>query len=88
MDEALGELGDHLLIAEVHQYHHLERKCKLFQESITQIEDQLFMTDVERRMCISRLEGARALVWIQGEMQRNQQAFHMSPGSLERGHLP
>jgi hypothetical protein len=46
------------------------------------------MTDVERRMCVSRLEGTRALVRIQGEMQRNMQVFHLSPWSVERGHLP
>jgi hypothetical protein len=52
------------------------------------IEDQLFTVDIERRMCVSRLEVARALVRIQGEMQRNQQSFHLSPWSLERGRLP
>jgi hypothetical protein len=39
-------------------------------------------------MCVSRLEGARAMVRIQGEMQRNQQAFRLSPWSVERGRLP
>jgi hypothetical protein len=88
VDKALGELGDHSLIAEVNRYRRLERKCRTFQESIMRIEDQLFTTDVERRMCVSRLESARALVHIQGEMQRNQQAFRLSPWSLERGRLP
>jgi hypothetical protein len=88
VDKALGELGDHSLIAEVNRYRRLERKCHSLQESITRIKDQLFTTDVERRMCVSWLEGARALVRIQGEMQRNQQAFRLSPWSLERGCLP
>jgi hypothetical protein len=88
VDEALGELGDHSLIAEVNCYCRLERRRRSFQESITRIEDQLFTTDIERRMCISRLEAARALVRIQGEMQRNQQSFRLSPWSLERGRLP
>jgi hypothetical protein len=88
MDEALGEIGDHSLIAEVTQYRRLERKHKSFQDSITRIEDQLFTCDIERRMCISQLEGARAMVRIQGEMQRNQQAFRLSPWSVERGRLP
>jgi hypothetical protein len=88
VDEALGELGDCSLIAEVHRYQRLECKHHSFQESITRLEDQLFTTDVERRMYVSRLEGARALVRIQGEMQRNQQAFHLSPWLLERGCLP
>jgi hypothetical protein len=88
MDEALGELGDQSLVAEVNRYRRLERKRCSFQESITQIEDQLFTTDMERRMCVSRLEGARALVRIQGEMQRNAQAFRLSPWSVERGRLP
>jgi hypothetical protein len=88
VDEALGELGDCSLIAKVNRYRRLERKRRSFQESITRIEDQLFTTDVERRMCISRLEGARALVRIQGEMQRNSQAFRLSPWSVERGRLP
>jgi hypothetical protein len=88
VDEALGELGDRSLTAEVARYRRLERKRKSFQESITRIEDQLFTCDIERRMCISRLEGARALVRIQGEMQRNQQAFRLSPWSVERGRLP
>jgi hypothetical protein len=88
VDEALGELGDRSLIAEVHHYRRLERKCRSHQESITRLEDQLFTTHVERRMCISRLEGARALVRIQGEMQRNAQAFWLSPWSVERGRLP
>jgi hypothetical protein len=88
VDEALGELGDHSLIAEVNRYRRLEKRRRSFQESITRIEDQLFTSDVERRMCVSRLEAARALVRIQGEMQRNQQAFRLSPWSLERGRLP
>jgi hypothetical protein len=88
VDEALGEIGDRSLIAEVNHYCRLERKRKGYQDSITHIEDQLFTTDVEQRMCISRLEGARAMVRIQGEMQRNAQAFRLSPWSLERGRLP
>jgi hypothetical protein len=88
IDEALGELGDHLLIAKVNRYRRLERRRRSFQESITRIEDQLFTSDIERRMCVSRLEAARALVRIQGEMQRNQQAFCLSPWSLECGCLP
>jgi hypothetical protein len=88
VDEALGEIGDRSLIAEVSQYRRLERKHKSFQESITRLEDQLFTNDVERRTCVSRLEAARALVRIQGEMQRNQQAFRLSPWSVEHGRLP
>jgi hypothetical protein len=88
VDEALGELGDRSLIAEVARYRRLERKRKAFQDSITRIEDQLFTCDIERRMCVSRLESARAMVRIQGEMQRNQQAFRLSPWSAERGRLP
>jgi hypothetical protein len=88
VDEALGELGDRLLIAEVNRYRRLERKHRSFQESITRLEDQLFTTDIERCMCVSRLEGARAMVRIQGEMQRNAQAFRLSPWSVERGRLP
>jgi hypothetical protein len=88
VDEALGELGDRSLIAEVHRYRKLERKHRSYQESITRLEDQLFTTDVERRMCVSRLEGARVLVRIQGEMQRSTQAFRLSPWSVEHGRLP
>jgi hypothetical protein len=88
VEEALGNLGDRSLIAEVNRYCRLERKRRSFQESITRIEDQLFTADVERRMCVSRLEGARAMVRIQGEMQRNAQAFCLSPWSVERGRLP
>jgi hypothetical protein len=69
-------------------YRCLERKCRSFQDSITRIEDQLFTADIERHICVSRLEAARALVRIQGEMQRNQQYFRLSPWSLERGRLP
>jgi hypothetical protein len=88
VDEALGELGDRSLVAEVNRYRRLEHKHRSFQESITRLEDQLFTTDVERHMCVSRLEGARAMVRIQGEMQRNAQAFRLSPWSVERGRLP
>jgi hypothetical protein len=88
VDEAMRELGDRSLIAKVNRYRQLECKCKLFQESIHRLEDQLFTVDVERRMCISRLEGTRAMVRIQNEMQRNRQAFHLSLWLLERGHLP
>jgi hypothetical protein len=88
VDEALGELGDWSLIAEVSRYRRLKRKRKSFQDSITCIEDQLFTCDIERCMCISRLESARATVRIQGEMQRNQQAFRLSPWSVEHGRLP
>jgi hypothetical protein len=48
----------------------------------------MFTTDVERCMCVSRLELARAMVRIQGAMQDNRQAFPLSPWSLERGCLP
>jgi hypothetical protein len=88
VDEALSEIGDRSLIAEVSRYRHLERKRKSFQESITRLEDQLFTVDVELCMCVSRLEAARAMVRIQGEMQRNQQVFRLSPWSVERGRLP
>jgi hypothetical protein len=88
VDEAIGEIGDRSLQAEVNWYRRLERKRRSFQESIRRLEDQMFTTDVERRMCVSRLEVARAMVRIQAEMQSNRQAFHLSPWSLERGHLP
>jgi hypothetical protein len=88
MDEALGELGDRSLQVEVNRYRQLACKRKSFEESIRRLEDQMFTNDVERRMCISRLEAARAMVRIQHEMQDNRQAFRLSPWSLERGHLP
>jgi hypothetical protein len=59
-----------------------------FEESIRRLEDQLFTTDVERHMCVSRLEAARAMVCIQQEMQDNRQVFRLSPWSLEHGRLP
>jgi hypothetical protein len=68
VDEALGEIGDHSLIAEVNRFRRLEKKRHSFQESITRLEDQMFTVDVERQMCVSQLESARAMVRIQGEM--------------------
>jgi hypothetical protein len=88
VDEALREIGDRLLQAEVNRYQRLVRKRKSFEESIRQLEDQMFTNNVERRMCISRLEVARVMVRIQYEMRDNRQAFRLSPWSLERGHLP
>jgi hypothetical protein len=88
VDEAIGEIGDRSLRAEVNRYWKLERKRRSFQESIRRLEDQMFTTDVERRMCVSRLESAWAMVRIQAEMQNNRQAFRLSPWSLERGRLP
>jgi hypothetical protein len=88
VDEALGEIGDRSLRAEVNRYRRLERKHKSFQESIRRLKDQMFTTDMERHMCISRLESARAMVRIQSAMQDNRQAFRLSPWSLEHGHLP
>jgi hypothetical protein len=88
VDEALGEIGDRSLRVEVNRYWRLERKRKSFQESIRRLEDQMFTMDVERRMCVSRLEAARAMVRIQGSMQDNRQVFRLSPWSLERGRLP
>jgi hypothetical protein len=88
VDEALSEISDWSLIAEVNHYCQLKRKHKGFQDSITCLEDQLFTTDIEQCMCVSRLEGARAMVRIQGEMQRNVQAFHLLPWSVEDGRLP
>jgi hypothetical protein len=85
VDEALGELSDRSLQAKVNWYRRLTRKRKLFEESIRRLEDQMFTADVERRMCISRLEAARAVVRIQHEMQGNRQAFCLSPWSLECG---
>jgi hypothetical protein len=88
VDEALGELGDRLLQAEVNRYRWLACKRKSFEESIRWLEDQMFTADVEKHMCISRLEAARAMVRIQHEMQDNRQVFRLSPWSLECGHLP
>jgi hypothetical protein len=88
VDEAIGEIGDWSLRAEVNRYRRLECKRRSFQESIRRLEDQMFTTDVERRMCVSRLEAARAMVHIQAEMQSNRQAFRLSLWSLERGRLP
>jgi hypothetical protein len=88
VDEAIGEIGDRSLRAEVNRYRRLECKRRSFQESIRRLEDQMFTTDIERRMCISRLEAARAMVRIQAEMQSNRQVFRLSPWSLERGRLP
>jgi hypothetical protein len=88
VDEAIGEIGDRSLRAEVNRYRRLERKRRSFQESIRRLEDQMFTTDVERRMCVSRLEAARAMVRIQREMQDDRHAFRLSPWSLERGRLP
>jgi hypothetical protein len=85
VDEAIGEIGDRSLRAEVNRYRRLERKRKAFQESIRRLEDQMFTTDVERRMCVSRLESARAMVRIQREMQDDRHAFRLSPWSVERG---
>jgi hypothetical protein len=48
IEEALGDIGDRSLRAEVNRYRRLERKCKSFQESIRRLEDQMFTTDVER----------------------------------------
>jgi hypothetical protein len=88
VDEALEELGDRSLQAEINRYRQLARKRKSFEESIRRLEDQMFTADVERCMCVSRLEAARAMVRIQHKMQDNRQAFHLSPWSLERGCLP
>jgi hypothetical protein len=88
IDEALGEIGDRSLRAEVNRYRRLEHKRKSFEETIRRAEDQMFTTDVERCMCVSRLEAARAMVRIQEAMQDNRQAFCLSPWSLERGCLP
>jgi hypothetical protein len=88
VDEAIGEIGNCSLRAEVNRYRRLEHKCKSFQESICRLEDQMFTADVERRMCVSRLEVARAMVRIQGSMQDNRQVFRLSPWSLECGCLP
>jgi hypothetical protein len=88
VDEAIGEIGNRSLRAEVKRYRRLERKQRSFQESIRCLEDQMFTTDVERRMCVSRLEVAQAMVRIQAEMQSNRQVFRLSPWSLERGRLP
>jgi hypothetical protein len=88
VDEAIGEIGDRSLRAEVNRYRCLERKRKAFQESIHRLEDQMFTTDVERRMSVSRLEGARAMVRIQRAMQDDRHAFRLSPWSLERRRSP
>jgi hypothetical protein len=88
VDEALGEIGDRLLQAEVNRYQRLAHKRKSFEESIQRLEDQMFTNDMERCMCVSWLEAARAMVRIQHKMQDNRQAFHLSPWSLERGRLP
>jgi hypothetical protein len=88
VDEALGDIGDRSLRAEVNRYRRLTRKRKSFEESIQRLEDQMFTSDVERHMCVSRLEAARAMVHIQHEMRDNRQAFRLSPWSLEHGCLP
>jgi hypothetical protein len=77
-----------MVVRYVHSDQKEKRNRWSFQESIRRLEDQMFTTDVERRMCVSRLESARAMVRIQAEMQSNRQAFRLSPWSLERGRLP
>jgi hypothetical protein len=57
IEEALGDIGDRSLRAEVNWYRRLERKCKSFQESIRRLEDQMFTTDVER--CYASLSVVR-----------------------------
>jgi hypothetical protein len=88
VNEAIGEIGDRSLRAEVNRYRRLERKRKAFQESIRRLKDQMFTTDVERRMSVSWLEGARAMVRIQRAMQDDRHAYRLSPWSLERGRSP
>jgi hypothetical protein len=88
VDEALGDIGDRSLQAEVNRYRRLARKRKSFEELIQRLEDQMFTSDVERHMCVSQLEVARAMVHIQHEMQDNRQVFRLSPWSLECGCLP
>jgi hypothetical protein len=56
VDEAIGEIGDRSLRAEVNRYRRLERKRRSFQESIRRLEDQMFTTDVERRI-VTDLQG-------------------------------
>jgi hypothetical protein len=41
VDEAIGEIGDRSLRAEVNRYRRLEHKHKAFQESIRRLEDQI-----------------------------------------------
>jgi hypothetical protein len=79
VDEAIEEIGDRSLRAKINRYHWLERKHKSFQELITRLEDQLFTTNIKRHIYISRLEGARAMVHIQGAIQNNRQTFCLSP---------
>jgi hypothetical protein len=88
VDKALGEISDRSLQAEVNRYRRLARKRKSFEESIRRLEDQMFTSDVERHMCVSQLEAARAMVRIQHEMHDNRQEFRLSPWLLERGRLP
>jgi hypothetical protein len=52
VDEALGEIGDRSLQAEVNRYRRLARKRKSFEESIRRLEDQMFTNDVERRVTL------------------------------------
>jgi hypothetical protein len=49
VDEALGEIGDRSLRAEVNHYWRLECKHKLFEETIRRAEDQMFTADVTPR---------------------------------------
>jgi hypothetical protein len=50
VDEALGEIGDRSLQAEVNRYRRLACKRKSFEELIWRLEDQMFTNDMERRM--------------------------------------
>jgi hypothetical protein len=88
VDEAIGEIGHRSLRAEVNRYRRLERKRRSFQESIRRLEDQMFTTDVERRMCVSRLEAARAMVRIQAECRVIGKRFDCLHGRWNVGVYP
>jgi hypothetical protein len=69
VDEAIANVGDRSLTAEVMRWRGLQKRMKAAQESIWQIEDRLFAMAVDQQACHARLEEAWAVVQIEEEMR-------------------
>jgi hypothetical protein len=61
VDKAIAHIGDQSLTAEVMRWRGIQKRMKVVQESIRQVEDCLFAMAVDQRACCMQLEEAWAV---------------------------
>jgi hypothetical protein len=88
VDEAVDQIGNRSLKAEVRRYRGLKVKNASLQEQIRHIEDQLFAVQMDQRANWDRLQDARVWERVNEEVRRDQRIHPLTPWLVECGRLP